>query len=86
MYKMKELFTGFVILEGTEVDTGAKHMVLLCKGNRKKEYAEYYLEKYADAGIPLFYVKSRYATTDVWKADMMSYNLITIYKSLEEIL
>ena len=86
IYKMKELFHGYVILEGTDTDTGAKHMVLLCKGSRKKEYAQYYLEKYADAGIPLFYVKSRYVTTDVWKADMMSNNILTIYRSLEEIL
>lgn len=86
MYKMKELFTGFVILEGTEVDTGAKHMVLLCKGSRKKEYAEYYLEEYADAGIPLFYVNSRYGITENWKSDMMSNNIRTIYRSLEEIL
>ena len=86
IYKMKELFTGFVILEGTDVDTGAEHMVLLCKGNRKKEYAEYYLEKYADAGIPLFYVNSRSGLTRNWKSDMMSNNSLTIYKSLEEIL
>lgn len=86
MYKMKELFIGFVILEGTDVDTGAKHMVLLCKGNRKKEYAEYYLEKYADAGIPLFYVNSRSGLARNWKSDMMSLNSLTIYKSLEEIL
>lgn len=86
MYKMKELFTGFVILEGIDADTGAKHMVLLCKGNRKKEYAEYYLEKYADAGIPLFYVNSRSGLTQNWKSDMMGNNPLTIYKSLEEIL
>lgn len=86
MYKMKELFTGFVILEGTDADTGAKHMVLLCKGNRKKEYAEYYLEKYVNAGIPLFYVNSRYGITGNWKTDMMSLNSRTIYRSLEEIL
>lgn len=86
MYKMKELFSDFVILEGTEADTGAKHMVLLCKGSRKKEYAEYYLEEYADAGISLFYVNSRYGITGNWKTDMMSLNSRTIYRSLEEIL
>jgi hypothetical protein len=86
IYKMKELFSGFVILEGTEADTGAMHMVLLCKGGRKREYAEYYIEEYADAGIPLFYVNSRYGITENWKSDMMSYNPRTIYRSLEEIL
>lgn len=86
MYKAKELFTGFVILEGTDIDTRVRHMVLLCKGNRKKEYAEYYLEKYADAGIPLFYVNSRYGITRSWKSDMMTLNSRTIYRSLEEIL
>lgn len=84
IYKMKELFYDFVILEGTEVVTGARHMVLLCKGSRKREYAEYYLEEYADAGIPLFYVNSRYGITENWKSDMMSYNPRTIYRNLRE--
>ncbi len=86
IYRMKELFSGFAILEGTEADTGTRHMVLLCKGSRKREYAEYYLEEYADAGIPLFYVNSHYGITKNWKSDMMSYNIRTIYRSLEEIL
>ena len=61
-------------------------MLLLCKGKRKNEYAEYYLEKYADAGIPLFILNSWHGINGNWKSDMMTLNSRTIYRSLEEIL
>lgn len=82
IYKMKELsLPDYVILEGTEIDTGDKHMLLLYKGNKKKKYAEYYCEKYADAGIPLFYAKWRSNMTKDWKSEMMNGSRV-IYRSL----
>lgn len=82
IYKMKELsLPDYVILEGTETDTGDKHMLLLHKGNKKKKYAEYYCEKYADAGIPLFYARWRSGITNDWKSEMMNGSRV-IYRSL----
>ena len=81
-YKMKELsLPDYVILEGTEIDTGDKHMLLLYEGNKKKEYAEYYREKYADAGIPLFYRKWSSNITKDWKSEMMN-GSCTVCRSL----
>lgn len=82
IYKMKELsLPDYVILEGTEIETGDKHMLLLHKGNKKKKYAEYYREKYADAGIPLFYARWRSGITNDWKSEMMNGSRV-IYRSL----
>jgi hypothetical protein len=82
IYKMKELsLPDYVILEGTEINTGDKHMLLLHKGNKKKKYTEYYREKYADAGIPLFYAKWRSDRTKDWKSEMMNGSRV-IYRGL----
>lgn len=69
---MKELsLPDYAIWEGTEVDTGSKHMVLLYKGNKPKEYAEYYRKKYAGEGVPLFYPRWYGGSGKDWKTEMM---------------
>lgn len=84
-YKMKELsLPHYVILEGTETDTGDKHMLLLCKGNKKRKYAEYYCEKYAEAGIPLFYAKWYSYGAEDWKSEVMGGPNVILYRSLRE--
>lgn len=47
----------YAILEGTELKTGEKHLVLLYDIENPKKYIEYYKKQYKDAGIPLFYGK-----------------------------
>lgn len=82
IYEMKELsLPDYVILEGTEIDTGDKHMLLLHKGDKKKKYAEYYREKYANTGIPLFYARWCPSMVKDWKSVMMDSSCV-IYRSL----
>ncbi len=55
-YKLMELEQyGYAILEGTELKTGSKHMVLLYGKTGAKEYAKYFKELYGNAGLPLLY-------------------------------
>lgn len=55
-YKLMELEQyGYAILEGTEIKTGSKHMVLLYEKNGAKEHAKYFKEQYGNAGVPLLY-------------------------------
>lgn len=55
-YKLVELESySYAILEGTELETGNKHMVLLYEKNEAKEHAKYFKEQYGDAGRPLLY-------------------------------
>lgn len=55
-YKLAELQPHrYAIVEGTEVKTGDKHLVLLCGSINVKGFANYFKEKYKDAGIPLLF-------------------------------
>lgn len=55
-YKLAELKRHeYAILEGTELESGDKHLVLLSGSENAKEYAVYFKEKYKDAGLSLFY-------------------------------
>lgn len=55
-YKLVELESySYAILEGTELETGSKHMVLMYEKNGAKEYAKYFKEQYGNAGLPLLY-------------------------------
>ncbi len=45
----------YAIVEGTELKDGSKHMVLLYDTVEAKESAEYFREKYKNAGMPLMY-------------------------------
>lgn len=55
----------YAILKGTQSETGDTHLLLLYMGSKKKEYANYYQQKYADAGIPLLYA---WQTGTTWKS------------------
>lgn len=58
IYKMLELsLPDYAILEGTEIKTGDKHLLLFYKykGREPEKYAKYYREKYSWMGIPLLY-------------------------------
>lgn len=58
IYKLVEFdLYEYAVLEGTEVETGNKHLVLLAGTRKPKEYAEHFRKKYRDAGIPLLYGK-----------------------------
>ena len=57
-YRMLEMdMPQYAILEGTEIRGGQKHLVLLYSGEDAKIYAKQYREKYAEAGVPLYYSK-----------------------------
>lgn len=56
-YKMLEQTYHYAILEGTELETGDKHLVLLYDEYEPKEYAKYYKDKYGKTGIPRLYAK-----------------------------
>ena len=57
-YKLVELdLYEYAVLEGTEAETGDKHLVLLAGTRNPKEYAEQFRKKYENAGIPLLYGK-----------------------------
>ena len=45
----------YAILEGTELETGSKHMVLMYEKNGAKEYEKYYKEQYGSVNLPLLY-------------------------------
>lgn len=47
----------YAILEGMELKTGEKHLVLLYENDKSKEYAERFKKQYKNAGIPLLYAK-----------------------------
>lgn len=48
----------YAVLEGTELETGNKHLVLLYEeANDFKRCAEYFKKQYKNAGIPLLYAK-----------------------------
>ncbi len=55
-YKLVELEScSYAILEGTELETGSKHMVLLYEKNEAKEQAKYFKKQYGNAGMTLLY-------------------------------
>lgn len=56
-YKMLEQTYHYAILEGAEVETGDKHLVLLYDEYEPKEYAKYFKDKYGKTGIPRLYAK-----------------------------
>ncbi|GFI19292.1 hypothetical protein IMSAGC009_04472 [Lachnospiraceae bacterium] len=56
-YRMLEQTYHYAILEGMEVETGDKHLVLLYDEYEPKDYAKYFNEKYGKTGIPLLYAK-----------------------------
>lgn len=56
-YKMLEQTYHYAILEGAEVETGNKHLVLLYDEYEPKEYAKYFKDKYGKTGIPRLYAK-----------------------------
>ena len=56
-YKMLEETCYYAILEGTELESGNKHFVLLYKECEPKEYAKHFKEQYGKTGIPLLYAK-----------------------------
>ena len=57
-YRMLELgLHEYVILEGTELETGKKHLVLLCGNEKAEEHDKYYKLQYKNTGIPLLYGK-----------------------------
>lgn len=66
IYEMMELsLPYYAILQGTQTETGDKHLLLLYMGDKKEKYAEYYRQKYADADIPLLYARNVETT---WKS------------------
>lgn len=83
-YKMLELsLPDYAILEGTEIKTGDKHLVLLYKykGREPEKYAEYYRKKYENTGLPLLYKKWYGTRSGTWKSEMMNFG--TLSKCLE---
>mgnify|MGYP007067131512 FL=1 len=65
-YKMLEQTYHYAILEGTEVETGDKHLVLLYDEYEPKAYAKYYKDKYVRTGIPCLYAKWNKRLDDNW--------------------
>lgn len=65
-YKMLEQTYHYAILEGTEVETGDKHLVLLYDEYEPKEYAKYFKDKYGETGIPRLYAKWNKRLDDNW--------------------
>lgn len=57
-YKLLELdLYEYAVLEGTEQETGNRHLVLLPGTRKPKEHADYFRKKYGAAGLPLLYGK-----------------------------
>lgn len=57
-YKLVELdLYEYAVPEGTEAETGDKHLVLLAGTRNPKEYAEQFRKNYENAGMPLLYGK-----------------------------
>lgn len=70
IYKMLELsLPDYAILEGTEIETGDKHLLLFYKYKEREpqKYAEYYRDKYSWRGIPLLYAGWHSDSPD-WKS------------------
>lgn len=65
-YKMLEQTYHYAILEGAEVETGDKHLVLLYDEYEPKEYAKYFKDKYGETGIPRLYAKWNKRLDDNW--------------------
>ncbi len=66
-YKILEQTYHYAILEGTEVETGDKHLVLLYDEYEPKEYAKYFKDKYGKTGIPCLYAKlDKYMDYNWW--------------------
>lgn len=65
-YKMLKQTYHYAILEGTEVETGNKHLVLLYDEYEPKEYAKYFKDKYSKTGIPRLYAKWNKRLDDNW--------------------
>ena len=65
-YKMLEQTYHYAILEGTEVETGDKHLVLLYDEYEPKEYAKYFKDKYGETGFPRLYLKWNKRLDDNW--------------------
>lgn len=66
IYKMLEQTYHYAVLEGTEVETGDKHLVLLYDEYEPKEYAKYFKDKYGETGIPRLYAKWNKRLDDNW--------------------
>lgn len=69
-YKMIEQTYHYAILEGTELETGNKHMVLLYDEYEPKEYAKYFKNKYGKTGMPCLYAKWNKRLDDNWRLCM----------------
>ncbi len=84
-YKMLELLRGNVILEGVESKTNNKHLLMMCYGDELGKYANYFEEKYRDAGVPLFYTRWRDRDNVMdWKTALRTGRSIhTLYRSIE---
>lgn len=54
-YKLLEDLNDHFILEGTELETGNKHLVLLYATYNQKKQAKYFKDKYEKEGLPLMY-------------------------------
>lgn len=82
-YKMLELsFPDYVILEGVDIRTNNKHLLMLCIGNELEKYANCFEEKYRDADVPLFYARWRNGAD--WKTALNSgFMACTLYRSIE---
>lgn len=65
-YKMLEQTYHYAILEGTEAETGDKHLVLLYDEYEPKEYAKYFKDQYGETGIPRLYAKWNKRLDDNW--------------------
>ncbi len=66
-YKVLEQTYHYAILEGTEQETGNKHLVLLYDEYEPKEYAKYFKDKYEKTGIPRLYTKwNKYTDYNWW--------------------
>lgn len=66
IYKILEQTLHYAILEGTEQDTGNKHLVLLYDENEPEECAEYFNAKYREKGIPHLYAKWNRRMNENW--------------------
>lgn len=65
-YKILEQTYHYAILEGTELETGNKHLVLLYDEYDPKEYAKYFKDKYGKTGMPRLYAKWNKRLDDNW--------------------
>ena len=65
-YKLLEQTYHYAIVEGTELETGNKHLVLLYDEYEPKEYAKYFNGKYGKTGIPRLYAKWSKRLDDNW--------------------